>query len=251
MDLRQLSPNLRLWFPFMAHDGQRRRRLWKRLAIVTGSVLVASVVVACSASPGSSSHPSASKPSLSPPSVGASSSSGGLSATTLGPSACVIATQATAGSGSWKLVTPATLCGLPEQTSAQYQQSGQSLATLDKDLIGMDDAGSVTSTITAAYQSPQTPNFYRAVTFVGFDGTFQPAAALSAMEQPGETYTSEPPGPHGGRLVCSSENDGGDCVWATSTTVAEITISDSTRELLGANIGANAVRIRDALEASA
>jgi hypothetical protein len=52
-------------------------------------------------------------------------------------------------------------------------------------------------------------------------------------------------------MACSGENDAGDCVWATSTTVAEITITDSTRDLLGANIGANAVRIRDVLEAPA
>jgi hypothetical protein len=52
----------------------------------------------------------------------------------------------------------------------------------------------VTSTVTAAYQSPQTPNFDRGVTFVGFDGTFRQAAALSTMELPGETYTRVPQG---------------------------------------------------------
>jgi hypothetical protein len=224
-----------------------RRRLGKRLGLGTASVLAATVIVACSSAP--SSHPSAGKPSPSPPSPGALATPSSVSSE--GPLACATTARATAGSGPWKLVTPSTLCDLPEQTSAEYVQSGRALASLDKILLHMGNAGRVTSTVTAAYQSPQTPNFYRAVTFVGFDGTFRQAAALSTMEEPGNTYTRVPPGPHGGVMACSGENDAGYCVWATSTTVAEITISDSTRDLLGANIGANAVRIRDVLEAPA
>jgi hypothetical protein len=241
----------RLGFPFMAYDGDpdaspRRRRLRTRLGIGTGCVLVAVTIAACSsagshAAPG----PSASSPQ-SPHAVTTPSSS-----ISEGPLACVTAGKSAQGSGPWKLVAPSKLCGLPVQTSSEYVQSGQSLASLDKIVLKMQNAGTVTSTVTAAWQSPRTPNFDRGITFVGFEGTFKLAAALNALELPGETYTSVAPGPHGGTMACSGENDGGNCVWATSTTVCEITISDSTRQLLGSNIAANAVRIRDALEAPA
>jgi hypothetical protein len=263
MDLRELSPRMRLWFPFMALDGPprphgrsglghrpgpRRRRLWKRLGIITGSVLAAFVLAACSSA--SSSHPSPSKPSLSVPSVGALSPGAVPTPSTSsadGPLACVTAGKPAAGSGPWKLVPPGTLCGLPEQTSAQDQQSGQSLASIDKILFNMDNVGPVTSTIAAMYQGARAASF-RSVSVVGFDGSFRPAAALSALEEPGSTYTDVPPGPHGGRLACANVEGSEDCVWATPTTACEITIIDPTGELMGANSGTNAVRIRDVLE---
>jgi hypothetical protein len=255
MDLREHSPRMRLWFRFMVHDGgadpprQLRGRSRRWLGIATGSVVVAFVVVACSSA--SSSHPSAGKPSLSVPSVGALSP-GAVPTPSAnsadGPLACVTAGQSAAGSGPWKLVTPPALCGLPEQTTAQAQQSGQSLAGTDKALLSMDNVGPVTSTIAAIYQGARAASF-RSVSVVGFDGRFRPAAALSAVEeQPEYTYTSVPPGPHGGMMACANIEGSEDCVWATSTTVCDITIIDPTGELIGANTGANAVRIRDVLE---
>jgi hypothetical protein len=218
----------------------RRRRLWMWLGIGGGSVFVALIVLIgfLAATKTASSSPPASKPS-----AHASASSA------LGPLACVTAVAPAGGSGPWKLVTPRALCGLPQQNSAQAQQTGQALASEDNTLIGLNNAGSVTSTITMDYQSPQgIPNFYRSVTFVGFEGRFQPAAAASAIQESGYTYHSMPPGPHGGAMACADIYGSEDCVWATSTTACEFQIMDTTRELLGANFAANAVRIRDALE---
>jgi hypothetical protein len=223
-----------------------RRRLWARLGAGVGCVLVAVTIAACSsAGSHAASGPSASSPPSPRPLATPSASS------SEGPLACVTSGKAAQGSGPWKLVAPSKLCGLPVQTSAEYVQSGQSLAGLDKEVLKIANVGPVTSEFSAAWQSPRTPNFDRGITFVGFEGTFKPAAALNALEVPGETYTNVAPGPHGGVMACSGENDGGNCVWATTTTVCEVTISDSTRQLLDANIGVNGVRIRDALEVSA
>lgn len=258
MTLRRLSRHTRLEVPSMAGDGvpappARRRRTWTRLGTAAGSALVAIVVAACSSagSKPAAPHPSASKPSPSAAasSAGPPSTSAPVTGSALGPSACVTAGRPAGGTGPWKIVSPQALCGLPLFDSAQYKQSGQTVASLDKIIINMDDVGSVTSTVTLTYQAPQTPNFYRSVAFVGFEGSFRPAAAVSAMEQPGYTYTREPPGPHGGVLACAHVSGPWDCLWATSTTVCDIQIIDTTGELLGANIGVNAVRIRDALEA--
>jgi len=258
MTLRGLSRHTRLEVPLMACDGgpgagPRRRRIWAWLGITVGSVLVATAVVACSsAGQPSSSRPSASTPPPSAkPTDTAPSTTAPVTGSALGPSACVTAGQPAGGSGPWKLISPRTLCGLPLFDSAQYAQSGQSLASMDKMLFGMDNVGPVTATVTLTYQSPKTPNFYRSVAFVGFEGRFRPAAAINAMELPSYTYTSEPPGPHGGMLACGRTEDAWDCVWATPSTVCDIEILDTTGELIGANIGVNAVRIRDALEAPA
>jgi hypothetical protein len=244
MNLRGLSGQTRLGFLLMAYDGglaalPRRRRPWTW----TGSVLVAFVVVACSPAARQPASPHPSSPSASKPPASTS-----LAKSALGPSACVTAARPTGGSGPWKVVPPPTLCGLPEQTSAQYLQTARGLASIIKVLLSISNVGPVTSTITATYQSPQTPNFNRSLAFVGFEGTFRPAAAVSVVEGTAYTFTSVSPGPHGGAMGCANEEGTENCVWATSTTLCEIQILDSTGELLGANVGVNAVRIRDALE---
>lgn len=265
MELREVSAHIRLRFASMAHHGgpdgpsqphgrsgpgyqprSRRRGLWKRLGIVTGSVFAAFVVVACSSA--SSPHPSATKPPPSPRSPSAVPTESAVSAG--GASACVTTGQVTGGNGPWKLVAAPTLCQLPAENSAQYQQTGQSLAQLTKISLNQADAGPVTSTMTVAYQGSQAAHD-RSVTAVGFDGRFQPAAALGAVEEPGYAYIKVPPGPHGGTLACANVEGSENCVWATPTTVCEITIIDPTGELIGANIAANAVRIRDVLEVPA
>lgn len=269
MELREVSAHIRLRFASMAHHGgpdgppqphgrcgpgyqprPRRRGLWKRLGIVTGSVFTAFVVVACSSA--SSSHPSASKPPPSPRSTGAVPTPSAISAG--GASACVTAGRVTGGSGPWKLVAAPTLCQLPADDSAQYQQSGQSLAQITKISLNLADAGTETSTMAVTYQdsqASQAASHFRSVSAVGFDGRFRPAAALGAAEETGYAYTKVPPGPHGGTLACANVEGTENCVWATPTTVCEITIIDPTGELIGANIAANAVRIRDVLEVPA
>ena len=232
----------------MAHDGgpgtsARPRRLRARVGAVTGSGLLAIAVVACSpaASKPAGPHPSPSKPSP--------SASTGLSAAAMGPSACVTADRSTAGSGPWTLIAPHTVCGLPLDNSSDYQQSGQVLAGEYKLLLSMDGGGSPTSTVTLEYQSPRIPNFYRSISVVGFEGKFRPAVAVRVIEEEGYSYSNLPPGPHGGALACANVEGTENCVWATSTTLCSLSIIDLSRELLGANVAANAVRIRDAVEA--
>ncbi len=255
MTARKLSRYTRLGVPLMARDGgpgarPGRGRIWAWLGIAAGALAATALVACSSAGQQSSSHPAASTP---PPSAkasaGAPSTTAPVTGSALGPSACVTAGQPAGGSRPWKLLSPRSLCGLPLFDSAQYVQSGQSVASMDKMLFSMNNVGPVTATVTLTYQSPKTPNFYRSVAFVGFEGTFRPAAAISQIEQQGYTYTREPPGPHGGMMACGKTSGAWDCVWATPTTVCDIEILDTTGELIGANIGANAVRIRDALEA--
>jgi len=250
MNLRGLPRHTRLGLLLIAHDSspgappRRRRRM--RLGIGAGVVLLA--VVACSPAAKHSASPS---PSASTPSASKSSTGTSLAKIATGPSACVTAARPTGGNGPWKFVSPATLCGLPLDNSGQSQQLGQTVAGEDKGILDLANAGSVTSSTTAEYQSPETPKFYRSVNVVALVGTFRPAAAVSAVEGTAYTFKKVPPGPHGGAMGCGNEEGTWNCVWATRTTLGDIEIIDTTGELLGANIGVNAVRIRDALEAPA
>jgi hypothetical protein len=167
----------------------------------------------------------------------------------MSPSACVTSSRSTAGSGPWTLIAPQTVCGLPLDNSSDYQQGGQTLAGEYKMLLTLDGGGSPKSTVTLEYQSPRVRNFYRSINIVGFEGRFRPALAVRVIEEEGYSYSNLPPGPHGGALACANVEGSENCVWATSSTLCSMSIIDLSHELLGASIAANAVRIRDAVEA--
>jgi len=172
-----------------------------------------------------------------------------LPASALGPSACVTAGRPAGAGPPWKLMTPRKLCGLPQETSAQARESGQALVSADEGLMTVTNVGQETSSVSGAWHTPNgVPNIYRSVTFVGFEGTFEPAAVVSVLLAGQGTPRSVPPGPHGGVMTCATQYRSQTCVWATPTTVGEMQVIDTTGELVGANTGVNAIRIRDALE---
>jgi hypothetical protein len=176
----------------------------------------------------------------------------------MGSSACETASQPGSQASSWKLVSPSTLCGLPQNNSAAELSAGQEMVSaVEGDLTNFNgpNFGQETSAVAVGYQiQHNTVGVYRSVSFTGLEGTFRPRAAASAVESSlnfGQHYTfkSVPPGPHGGVMACGGEYpDSEDCVWATRTTLCVIMIIDTTRELVGSGIAANAVRIRDVLE---
>jgi hypothetical protein len=191
-------------------------------------------------------------------------SSGGVSqrdsasGSVLVPSACPTSSQPSVGTGPWKLVQPQTLCGIPSYTTAAAKQANQELVSLlklkitESSLTG-PSAGSYTSSAVGRYQyQPGTvSNLYRLVVFAGLDGRFNVAAAMNAFEiGDGMTYKKLPPGPHGGMLACELTAGQPTCVFATSTTVCQFLILDTTHEL-AARLAANALSIRDAIEVRA
>jgi hypothetical protein len=225
---------------------------------IGGAVAAAAaiVLVAVAVAPGKSPQPASSPGASKTPSA-----SKGLSASALndtGSSACVTASQPSSQASSWNLVSPSTLCGLPQNNSPQELSAGQAMVSaVEGDLTNFNgpNFGQETSDVAVGYQiQHNTADIYRSVSFTGMEGTFRPRAAASAVESSldfGQHYTfrSVPPGPHGGVMACGGEfPDSEDCVWATRTTLCVIMIIDTTQELVGSSIAANAVRIRDVLE---
>jgi hypothetical protein len=220
---------------------KRRTGLWLGLTggIVAVVVIVAVVLVA--AKPGSSGN-------------------GGGSNAELGASACVPSGKLTSGAGPWKLITPQTLCGMAKETSAQAQQGNQALLNSTELVfspVSGASIGSETSGFAASYETPNGQGVFRFVNYVGFDGTFNPQAAVTALASldtnpdiPGNVFRSVAAGPHGGAMECAPNDTAEECVFATSTTFADIEISDTSRELTGAHTDTTAIDIRDALEAA-
>jgi hypothetical protein len=176
----------------------------------------------------------------------------------LGPSACVTASQASSHGSRWKLLSPRTLCGLPQNNSPAEQSSSQQMASVIQELLtnfsgNGPDYGKATSDVSQGDQIPHNNSgVYRSISFTGLEGTFSTQAAANAVETSlasGYTFNRVPPGPHGGVMACGSVSSNSEnCVWATPTTLCLIMIIDTTQQLIGPNIDANAVRIRDVLE---
>jgi len=175
----------------------------------------------------------------------------------LGPSAC-IATSSSSGTGAWKVVQPRVLCGQPLDTTTQGREVDQeSLKTTElafNPLAETTNIGNYTSGFAAGYELPDGLGVSRFVNIVALNGHFNTLATVTAMASesaaPGEVFHTMPPGPHGGILQCAiSGTFTADCVFGTATTIAYITIEDTSKELVGAHAGATAVDIRNAVEA--
>jgi hypothetical protein len=218
-----------------------------RACIIAGITLSAALLASCA--------------SGSKPSPGASGSGSPAASTAapnaLGPSACVTASKASSQAGPFKLVSPHTLCGLPQNNSqAEQSAGGEMVSAVEGDLQNVNGGpnyGQQTSWVSQGYQIPQNAaGVYRSISFTGLMGTFNPQAAASAVESSvasGYTFTSVPPGPNGGVMACGALNSTSEnCVWSTPTTLGLIMIIDTTKQLTGTNIAANALRIRDVLE---
>lgn len=123
-------------------------------------------------------------------------------------------------------------------------------------LGGTASAGRYSSSLAQAYQlRGSNSGIFRSVAFVGLEGRFRPATAVAALGsalQFSAPLKTVPAGPHRGAMGCAPvAGYAWECVWATATTLGEFQIIDTTRELTGRHMAANAVRIRDALEVPA
>jgi hypothetical protein len=230
--------------------GRPRTGMW--LGIGGGAavaIIVVVVVIFALASPGGRPSASATTPSA--------STTPAASATTQVPAACPEPAQS-GGSGPWTVVQPQTICDLPLDTSAAELEANQELVSaVESDVststLNGPSAGSYTSSVGAGYEyRPGTvKNVYRSVGFAALNGTFNVPAAMTSIESNyGITFQNLPPGPHGGMLACARLGGQPLCAFATSTTLCQFNIIDTTNEL-DANLAANALSIRDTIETKA
>jgi len=118
--------------------------------------------------------------------------------------------------------------------------------TPGKSVIGVYNMTSVTS-----ISSPG----YTGIVFIGYDGTFNPAATIRIVRSHLKSSRVVRPGTHGGEMVCgyntSTGSDASECVWVTKTTfgLVEFVKGGVASKYPGAS--GLARQVRDAVEVGA
>jgi hypothetical protein len=96
---------------------------------------------------------------------------------------------------------------------------------------------------------------FKAVNFIGYDGTFKPAAIIAAERAQLIDTRMVPAGPHGGEMMCGySVVDGSDtseCVWATTSTFGQVEFVVGTSEVKYLGASSIALTVRNAVEVQA
>jgi len=93
---------------------------------------------------------------------------------------------------------------------------------------------------------------FKAITFVGFDGTFSPDAVITYMKTQLSSTRTVSAGPHGGRMMCgyntSTAVNASECVWVTPTTFGwvQFIVNDSEAHYPGSST--LALELRNAVE---
>ena len=93
---------------------------------------------------------------------------------------------------------------------------------------------------------------FTGILFVGFNGTFDPAAVIKAAQSELVSSSVVSAGPHGGDMVCgydtSTGTDASECVWVTKTTVGEVQYLEAADPSKYSGIATLALQVRNAVE---
>jgi hypothetical protein len=227
------------------------------IAGVTAAALIISVVMVVTLSPG----PKAGTPG-SGASANAAPTNGRHAATepadlVSGKSGLTASACPGPGSGPFKLVQPAAVCGIPISQNADFNQIAQT-ELQGAELAFSDPGGFGNYTNGLAFQA-MYPNFnspgpYLSIQVFGFNGTFtNVSAAVKAIESDDfETFYTVPAGPHGGVMQCAEDttDETQECVFGTSTTLGDIQFAFQNLSIpAGISADASAISVRDAIEA--
>jgi hypothetical protein len=115
-----------------------------------------------------------------------------------------------------------------------------------KDVVAMYDLGPVTST---------SSSDFKAIGFIGYDGTFNPAAVIKYERTQLRSTRMVNAGPHGGEMMCgyntSSGTDASECVWVTPTTFGQVQFVVGQSLVKYGGAATLALEVRDAVEVPA
>ena len=112
-----------------------------------------------------------------------------------------------------------------------------------KAVVAVYNLGSVTS--------PQSQDFKAAV-FVGYEGTFTPAAVIRYEQTQLVSTRMVNAGPHGGEMMCgynhSTGSDASECVWVTNSTFGQVEFIEGSTPVKYKGASNVALTVRDAVE---
>jgi hypothetical protein len=130
----------------------------------------------------------------------------------------------------------------PSAAQIKAKGAGQPGASV----VGIYTIGPVTSVASSDF---------RGILFVGFNGTFDPAAVIKAAQSELVSSRVVSAGPHGGDMVCgyntSTGSDASECVWVTPTTLGEVQYLQAATPSKYAGAATLALQVRNAVEVHA
>ena len=110
----------------------------------------------------------------------------------------------------------------------------------------MYDLGSVTT--------PGASDF-KAATFVGYEGTFNPAAVIKYEQTQLVSTRMVNAGPHGGEMMCgynrATGSDASECVWVTTSTFGQVEFIEGSTPVKYQGASNIALTVRNAVEVPA
>ena len=153
----------------------------------------------------------------------------------------------------YTLATPATAGGYPKLAQAPAADSStasQTALTIYRKATNTS-SGKLPSDVTAAYQLSGG----QVMTFVGYQGSFDPAKVIANLATLGTNGQQYDPGPHGGKLVCATAPGtpaGTVCVWVTPKTLGVTEFFSSVGPevvTIQSKAATDTVRLREGVEA--
>ena len=170
-------------------------------------------------------------------------------------------TGATATAGAdvkYGLTTPAKIGDFPLNSVATkaFATVAEEQATPVVNEIKARGAGHPGSSFFAMYDLGSSTNIasssYKGVAFVGYDGTFNPAAVIKFEKTQLKSSRMVKAGPHGGEMMCgyntSSGAEASECLWVTPHTFGQVEFIEDQVPVKYQGASAIALEIRDAVE---
>jgi len=169
---------------------------------------------------------------------------------------------AAAGTGSGFVFTKVAKVGtfpLNAAATSYYVSYKQAQVTSIEQAIKAKGAGHPGKELIAMYNmSPVTnvwANTYKAVAFVGLDGTYNPDAVISYMKTRLISTRMVSPGAHGGLMMCGYNTSTGqkasECLWVTPTTFGMVQFIVDRSEAKYSGASTLALEVRSAVEVKA
>jgi hypothetical protein len=180
---------------------------------------------------------------------GATTSPSATATAAAGPTSQYEFTEA-AKAGSYPLNSAASrsLAQLVKSTAASVGQQIKAKGAGDpgKDVVAVYDLTSV---------SDPSASDFKAVDFVGFDGTFKPAEIIKYEQAQLVSTRMVPAGPHGGEMMCgysrATGSDASECLWVTNTTFGQVEFTVGQTPIKYPGASSIALAVREAVEVPA
>jgi hypothetical protein len=140
-------------------------------------------------------------------------------------------------------------------TKAVESAAGSSTSTVASALKAKK-AGQPGKSVTAIYDMGSSSSFtsskYQGLIFIGYDGTYDPAAVIKIARSHLKSTRMVKAGPHGGEMTCGYNTSSGpqvsECVWVTKTTFGVVEFIKDGQPAKQAGASDLALKVRQAVE---